>query len=526
MNYDGDEIPTIDEIQRELEALKRRFGNNIQISVLQSDDVSGSVGDSPQAEPRTEFEFNHRPKDLKAYLDRFVIKQDEAKKALAIAICDHYNHVRECAQNPKIPAEEYTKQNIVLMGSTGVGKTFLVRTLARLIGVPFVRADATKFSETGYVGGNVEDLIRDLVIQADGDLNLASYGIVYLDEVDKIASPSDQVGRDVSGRGVQLGLLKLLEETEVDIRGPLDVQSQFQAFMEFQQRGKVDRQHVNTRHILFIMSGAFNGLQGIIQRRLHQHRLGFGADIPSRKGAFDYLPQVTSQDFIAFGFEPEFIGRLPVQVACQPLEVEDLYEILRRSEGSILHQYQRAFRAYGIEVMFSDTGMRRLAELAHREGTGARGLMTVLERLLRDYKFELSSSDRTRFVVTADVVDHPREELERLLHDPAYGEREVSREQVRRFEADFLERYGNRMVFDEDAVARLCQLASRRGISPQRLCEELFRGYEHGLNLIHKTTGRSEYHITAEVLDDPSGALERWVRETFSARNGDPAAVS
>ena len=195
---------------------------------------------------------------------------------------------------------------------TGVGKTYLIRHIAKLIGVPFVKADATRFSETGYVGANVDDLIRELVTQADDNLELAQYGIIYLDEGDKIATPPNIIGRDVSGRGVQIGLLKLMEETEVDLRSGNDVASQMRAAMEFQKSGKVDKEVINTRHILFIISGAFTGIEKIIKKRLHQSRIGFNAEITNQNDeSTQYFENVTPKDFIDFGFEPEFIGRTP-----------------------------------------------------------------------------------------------------------------------------------------------------------------------------------------------------------------------
>src|SRR4029450_4244843 len=197
------------------------------------------------------------PRDIKRHLDRFVIQQDEAKKALSIAVCDHSHHAQSAASLAAEAANrlEEAKQNVVLIGPTGVGKTYLVRHIADLIGVPFVKADATKFSETGYVGGDVEDLVRDLVHKADGDVELAQYGIVYIDEIDKIAAPAQQSGRDVSGRGVQTTLLKLMEDTDVPRRSQNDIQGQLHAAMEWQRTGRVSPSEViNTRNILFIVS--------------------------------------------------------------------------------------------------------------------------------------------------------------------------------------------------------------------------------------------------------------------------------
>ena len=219
--------------------------------------------------------------------------------------------------------------------------------------MPFVKADATRFSETGYVGANVDDLIRELLSQADDNLELAQYGIIYLDEADKIATPPNIIGRDVSGRGVQIGLLKLMEETEVDLRAGNDVASQMRAVMEFQKRGKVEKEVINTRHILFIISGAFTGMEKIIKKRMHQSRIGFSADVVSQKDeTAEYLEHVTPKDFIDFGFEPEFIGRLPVHVICNELAVDDLLYILKHSEGSIIRQYENAFSRLRYQGLF------------------------------------------------------------------------------------------------------------------------------------------------------------------------------
>lgn len=367
-----------------------------------------TVEEVPAPGPAEGFHFNLKPRDVKRHLDRFVIRQDEAKKVLSVALCDHFQHVRLTLAGRKAPF--YTKQNVLLLGPTGVGKTHLIRSAAELIGVPFVKADATKFSETGYVGGDVEDLVRDLIRRVGGDVSKAEHGIIYLDEVDKLAGNSTG-GRDVSGKGVQINLLKLMEDADVPVVSPNDIMGQMQAIMP--RPGQPPRESgatINTRHILFIVSGAFAGLTA----HIHQRLAATGKETPGGREE-DLMELAMTGDFISYGFEPEFIGRLPVRVACQPLAEDDLYDVMRRSESSLLRQYERAFAAYGITVKWRTDGLRRIARLAATEGTGARGLMTVCERVLRDFKFELPSSDVRGFAVTRELVDAPRQMLAKLL---------------------------------------------------------------------------------------------------------------
>ena len=514
-------IPTLEELRREFEKLlKEKYGDNIKV-VQQEVQPVDDESEKSKEDTKLELDFNLKPKEIKAYLDRYVIKQDEAKKALAIAVCDHYNHVMQCEENPELKDEEYNKQNVIMIGSTGVGKTYLIRTLAKLIGVPFVKADATKFSETGYVGGNVEDLVRDLVHQADGNIELAQYGIVYLDEIDKIATPRNLIGRDVSGRGVQMGLLKLMEETEVELRPSYDVNAQFQAAMEFQKTGKVEKKMVNTRNILFIVSGAFNRLPDIIKKRLNRQGIGFGAEISSQEEKKDYLSEVTSNDFVKFGFEPEFIGRLPVHVICHDLSVDDLFKILKQSEGSIAKQYRRAFEAYGIDLIFSDEGLRKTAEEGYVEHTGARGLITVCERIFRGFKYELPSTDIKTFVATADLVDNPHKELSKLIEFPEYGQRLVMNEEICRYEADFYNENEMRIKFDNEAIEFVCNQAMEKSVSAKQICDELLKSYEYGLKLIKQNTGSNEFTISRDVVENPDETLERWVRDSYAAKSKD-----
>ena len=524
MVYDK-KIPTQEEIEKDFqEFFKQKYGDGVSVSLgyVGGQESSSEMTVEETPEPQTTFDLNFdlKPKEIKNYLDRYVIKQDDAKKALAIAVCDHYNHVRECHENPDAAITDYSKQNIVMLGPTGVGKTYLIRHIAKLIGVPFVKADATRFSETGYVGANVDDLIRELVSQADDNLELAQYGIIYLDEADKIATPPNIIGRDVSGRGVQIGLLKLMEETEVDLRGGNDVASQMRAAMEFQKRGKVEKEVINTRHILFIISGAFTGMEKIIKKRMHKSRIGFSAEVASQTDdAALYLSNVTPKDFIDFGFEPEFIGRLPVHVVCNELVVDDLYYILKHSEGSIIRQYENAFNAYGINVLFADCGLRKIAEQAIEQKTGARALMTVCEKVLRNFKFELPSTGVEEFVVTSTVVGDPETELHRIIDNEEYNRNMVLQERVRRYEAKFYDDHDLEIKFDELATDAICERALSQEITIQQVCDDILSSFEHGLNLIKQNTGRSSFTLPKEVVDNPDPVLEEWIRESYNTKS-------
>jgi endopeptidase Clp ATP-binding regulatory subunit ClpX len=508
-------LPTPEEIQRKLnEFMKKEFGDRVVFAAPQTETVETTPPGVETKKQSIEFDFNLKPKDIRAHLDRFVIQQDAAKKTLSIAVCDHYNHVKACERGEEL--RDYMKQNVILLGPTGVGKTYLIKTIADLIGVPFVKADATKFSETGYVGGDVEDLVRELVHRADGDVQLAQYGIIYLDEIDKIAAPATIIGRDVSGRGVQTNLLKLMEETEVPLRSPTDIQAQLQAAFEFQRRGKVKRETVNTRHILFIVSGAFDQLQDIIRRRLRESHIGFGSHLaPGEISEADLLRVVQTEDFIKFGFEPEFVGRLPVRVVLDKLSVDDLYDVLKHSEGSVVRQYESSFHAFGIDVIFSDEGLRAIAEQAAKENTGARGLLTTCEHALRDFKYELPSCSVRQFVVTRALVEQPAAELQRILHEPDYEKRQLMLQFVREFERKFEEKHKLKIKFDDDASREIIDRAFAAQKSVTDLCTVLLKDYQFGLNLIKTNTGQTEFVIPKTALSDPDKFLSEWVVSSY-----------
>ena len=507
--------PLPNEFQDRLQELMRQhFPPGAAASAAPSESSAGTATPPADGSKKDGFRFDYKPRDVKAYLDRFVIKQEDAKKVLAVALCDHYQHVRLALEGRDQP--NYAKQNIILLGPTGVGKTYLVRSVADLIGVPFVKADATKFSETGYVGGDAEDLVRDLVRRADGDIARAQYGIIYLDEIDKIAAAASQSGRDVSGRGVQTNLLKLMEETEVPARAPHDIAGQLQAMMDMTQgRGRKQPAVINTKHILFVVSGAFGGLEQIVRKHLREATIGFAA---AARGPVDEdrcLEQAQTRDFIEFGFEPEFIGRLPVRVVCQQLTTDDLFDILKTSEGSIIRQYEQSFGAYGIEVLFTDEGLRRIAELAVEEKTGARGLMTVCEHVFRELKFELPSTAVKRFEVTRQLVDCPAVELQKLLAEQAKEEHALLGQVVQEFARRFTEAHGLQLTFTDAAVTRLVALAGAQQKPVRDLCAERFKDFQFGLRLIAQNTGQQAFAIDDAVVEAPDRVLSEWVVASY-----------
>ncbi len=497
------------DLQKDIkEFIEKKYG--AQVVFPQGEPAGIQVG--PKTAPPAEdaIYFDLKPEELEAYLNEYVVKQYEAKEVLATKICTHYNRMKLDREQPDFSLKHIgnIKNNILLIGPTGVGKTYLIKLIAKRIGVPFVKGDATKFSETGYVGGDVEDLIRELVREAKGNIEKAQYGIVYIDEIDKIASTPNITGPDVSRSGVQRNLLKLMEETEVDLKAPHDLASQMESMMQFQRSGKVEQKKINTRNILFIVSGAFNGLEEIIRRRLNQGKVGFqtGSERASERdmNRLGYLKQVKTEDLIGYGFESEFVGRLPVTAVLESLSVDDLYDILRSPNSSVTLGKKRDFKAYGIDLTFDDDALRLLAEQAGQEQTGARSLVSVAEKALLKFEKSLPSSDITAFHVTRLVIENPQRELQRLL--------------VNRGTAIFAEKfkttYGVLLTFDGEAQQVLSELAADLSKSVEKLCLEKFDDYGHGLKLL----GHKSFVMTKEAVENPKEFLDGLVKAFYNKR--------
>lgn len=527
---DKDKSEETKEIQKTLEDLFKRLGG-ISIPVgganafseKRREDEQGSAEPAKMKKADEIFSFNYKPREIKAHLDRFVIRQDEAKKALSIAVCDHYNHAKNIKayelEHGELPEGfEYQKQNVIVVGPTGVGKTYLVKHIAELIGVPFVKADATKFSETGYVGGDVDDLVRDLVRKADGDVELAEYGIIYIDEIDKLASKGgNSLGRDVSGRGVQTTLLKLMEETEVPLRNPMDMKGQMMAMMDMQSGRKPQKETINTRHILFIVSGAFSGLEKLISKRVQSSQIGFKVDKKEEVLDRELFRHAATQDFIDFGFEAEFIGRLPVRVVCEKLEKKDFVNIMKFSEGSLLRQYEREFEAYGISAKFEDSAIEYVAELAEEENTGARALMTVLAAQLRDFKFELPGTSVTELSVNRELMENRQKVLESYREESERLDMVKVRDETDMFAREFNSKHKVQITFTNEAITHLAEQSSAQGRSVYQICKEKFKDFQFGLKLVQRNTGRDLFELPKEATIDSDKYLSDLVVQSYAA---------
>ena len=583
MDDPHEKIPDQKQLEQELNTyLERKYGDKVKLVVSTlvpkvSPAREDDKGKQAEKTPPT-INFDMKPEELISYLNSFIVKQDAAKEILATKVCTHYNKIKFMAEKAGgvDPGVGNIKNNIIMAGPTGVGKTYMIKLIAKKIGVPFVKGDATKFSETGYVGGDVEDLLRDLVYEVDGDIERAQYGIIYIDEIDKIAGSGNLIGPDVSRTGVQRALLKPMEETEVDLRVPHDPISQMEAIEKYRRTGKREKKTINTRNILFIVSGAFNGLEDIIKKRMHKEGIGFGAELKSKDDKTEYLKHVSAEDLIGYGFESEFIGRLPVAAVFEPLEVQDLYDILKNPHSPIITSKKRDFRAYGIDLKFEDQALWKMAHMAYEEHTGARGLISAIEKVLLKFERKLPSTDVTELVVTERMATDPEGELKKLFTDhhnearhrryqelvahereemkayikarkaeflSRYGailsdqrldlvvEKVITEEldvnsaleeliatyyQIRGFEKSFLERHDIEITLDEEAMDLLLTSTVKEGKDVTEMLSTLDSLFEPALQLLRDKTGVSNFTISKEGIDNPEDYFNKLVTEVYA----------
>ncbi|MDD5088980.1 MAG: AAA family ATPase [bacterium] len=497
--------PPPEKLREEItEFLRSKYGPDVAVTEL---DLGAPHEGTATTPPSTldQIDFKLKPAELEAYLNQYVLHQDEAVEVLATKICTHFHRRKWELDHPDEPLSVgRVKSNILMIGPTGVGKTYLVKLIADKIGVPFVKGDATKFSETGYVGGDVDDLVRSLVREAKGEIGLAEYGIIYVDEIDKIASSGSSWGPDVSRSGVQRALLKLMEDTDVDLRTPHDLASQMEAVIETQRTGKADRKKVSTKNMLFIVSGAFGGLAEIIRRRLAKGTMGFQREVEIPRDDEDVIRRVTTPDLLEYGFESEFVGRLPVVAQLQDLSEGALFDVLTNPYSAVVQGKKQDFAAYGIELSFDDNALREIAHRAHQAGIGARGLTSVMEKALIRFEKLLPSSGIRSLHVSRELILEPEAAISEML----------IRDAVQQFQRKFLEKSSLLLEFPAESVD---WVRNRLGDDPPKIMERLakmFGNYEYGMKL----AGTQNLRITPELLEAPDTTLDKMIKKAYEER--------
>ncbi len=362
------------------------------------------LNSDPNASKIEKYRSNLTPTNIKKFLDEFVIGQEKAKKSLAVAVYNHYKRI-DASRSLSIDDVEIEKSNVLLIGTTGTGKTYLANTLARLLNVPFAIADATTLTEAGYVGDDVESMLVRLLQNADYNVNRAERGIIYIDEIDKISRKSENVSitRDVSGEGVQQALLKILEGTISGVPPKGGRKHPEQPLI-----------NINTKNILFICGGAFDGLERIIEKRLSQGAIGFGAEILSKKDKKkdEILAQVEPDDLIKYGLIPELTGRLPVITTLESLDKNALLKILTQPKNALTKQYKKLFRMEGIDLVFNDDALEAIAEVAIKRGTGARALRSIMENFMIDIMYKVPNKENiATCIITKETITEKKEPI-------------------------------------------------------------------------------------------------------------------